>query len=202
MQDRLDQNIRRHYAEQRLDPDRLEELKREISARTERQRADRGHSGNRMTLAAAAAAILVAIGGLYLFTQVTPQSDPTTAQIAEELSTQAALIHNKQLDMEFEATGYGELKQSMEKLDFTPVEPSRFEGMNLQVVGARYGMLEGQPAVQITLLEPSGRTCTLYQMRPVGKLAGISEETREVDGLAIDMWKEKGLLMVLARPAA
>ena len=62
-------------------------------------------------------------------------------------------------------------------------------------------MLEGQPAVQITLLEPDGGFCTLYQMRPVGHLAKVPADEREIDGLSVELWKEKGLLMVLVRPA-
>lgn len=198
MQDRLDQNIERYYLDQMLDSVALERMKKTILASGRTALAQSRTWSWAGGAIAAAVMIVVAIGGLLVFSERVSEPD----QIARDICTQAALVHNQKLDMEFEAAGYDELREVMAKLDFTPVEPARFHGMNMQIVGARYGMLEGRPAVQITLRDPDGGLCTLYQMRPVGELAEVSTDSREIDGLAVDLWQEKGLLMVLARPAA
>lgn len=80
--------------------------------------------------------------------------------------------------------------------------PQRAEEMSLSVVGARYSSVGGLPAVEIKLIEPSGEICTLIQVRPDERLSKIrSSRQFVIDGLRIDVWKEKGLVMALARTA-
>lgn len=196
-QDKLDRNIGRYYRDQKLDDATLERLTRMIRE-GEKDHATLAPSLSRLMMAAAAVLVAVATGALLLLTQTSPSSD----QVALEISQQAALGHNQKLDIEFEADDYQELRTSMTRLGFEPVGPVRFNGMNMKVLGARYGSIHGQPAVQISLLDPDGEICTLYQLRPVGELAELNAESRQIDGLIVDMWQEKGLLMVLARPAA
>ena len=90
----------------------------------------------------------------------------------------------------------------MKSLDFAPVEPDMMVRMNMHIVGARYTTLEGVIAAQILYLDPKGEPCTLYLARPVEKLSGIPAGEHDVDGLRVSVWREKGLLMVLARPMA
>lgn len=196
-QDRLDRNIGRYYRDQRLDDATLERLTRMIRE-GEKQDAILAPNHSRLMIAAVAVLLAIATGALLLLTQ----SSPSPNQVALEISQQAAISHNQKLDVEFRADDYRDLRSSMNRLGFEPVNPVRFNGMNMRVLGARYGSIHGQPAVQISLLDPDGEICTLYQLRPVGELAKLNAESRQVDGLIVDLWQEKGLLMVLARPAA
>ena len=74
--------------------------------------------------------------------------------------------------------------------------------MNMRIVGARYATLGGEMAAQIVYVDEHGIPCTLYEARPADRLARIATGDQQVDGLRVSVWKEKGLVMVLARPLA
>ena len=62
--------------------------------------------------------------------------------------------------------------------------------------------IEGVMAAQILYVDPEGEPCTLYQARAVDKLARVIPGEHVIDGLHVNVWREKGLVMVLTRPAA
>lgn len=189
----LEEQIRTHYESQRLSSSVLEEIRILRKGSEQERRTVRFP----VRWLAIAAIIAVAIAGSALV--LLPRSDRGAA---EELAMIAARDHNRRLAVEVHASDYDELRAKMARLDFNPVMPQRAEGMSLRVVGARYSSVGGSPAVEIKLIEPSGGICTLIQVRPDDRLARIgSSKQFVIDGLRIDVWKEKGLVMALARTA-
>ena len=115
---------------------------------------------------------------------------------------QAALGHNEKQELEFRVNNCAELQRQMKSLDFMPVEPAMMRQMNVHIVGARYTTIAGKMAAQILYVDQKGIPCTLYEVRPVDQLARVPAGEHQVDGLQVAVWREKGLVMVLARPMA
>lgn len=188
----LEQQIRTHYESKRLSSAMIDEIRilRKGGARERRL----GRFPLRWLSIAAIIAVGIAATALLLV--------PRDYVAAEELAMIAARDHNRRLAVEVRASDYDELRARMARLDFNPVMPQRAEEMSLRVVGARYSSVGGLSAVEIKLVEPSGGICTLIQVRPDDRLARIGPSRQFViDGLRIDVWKEKGLVMALARTA-
>jgi hypothetical protein len=61
--------------------------------------------------------------------------------------------------------------------------------------------VRGQIAAQIRLTDAGGRTCTLYEARPADELSEVTSAEFNIDGCRVEVWREAGLLMILAGPA-
>lgn len=180
------EQIREYYAQQRPSADALTRMKQIIAAGSPRRSVPRIYLG-------AAAAVLIAIVTLW-WMAATPQ------QLARTLGRQAAAGHNEKQQLEFFVQKCAELQEKMKSLDFNPVEPAMMTAMKMRIVGARYTTLEGAIAAQIVYLDEHGVPCTLYEVRPIDRLANLTASEQQVDGVRVSIWREKGLLMLLARP--
>lgn len=192
---RIDDQIREYYQRKKL-PDetrvRLAELIRSgVPAKRRR---------SRKWLAVAAAVVILATASWMAQVRLFAPNSPH--QITAAVAQYAASGHNERQELDFRVSHTSDLRRAMKSLDFTPVEPAMMSGMNMRLVGARYATIEGVMAAQIVYLDPKGERCTLYELRPVAKLAGVAEGEHNVDGLRVSVWHEKGLLMILARPLA
>lgn len=196
---RIDDQIRRHYSAQRLPERTRVRLEETLRAGAPLRRA--GWWWWLRTAAAAAFVIGATAAALWLsvFSGSIPESP---AEMARAIAAEAALGHNQPQELDFRVSRTSELRDAMKSLDFTPVEPARMEAMNMRLVGARYATIHGSLAAQIRYLEPNGEPCTLYLVRPVDQLATIPAGEYDLDGVRVSVWREKGLLMVLARPLA
>ena len=190
---KIDDQIRDYFAAQRPSPDAMERLKLTIRAGAPVPQPRRMWIG-------AAAIIVVAV--LSLVWTAGRRVAPSPQQFAVALAHQAALGHNEKQEMEFRVRDYAALQRQMKSLDFTPVEPVMMKEMNMRVVGARYTTIGGEMAAQIFYVDRKGVSCTLYEVRPVNQLARVPAGEQEVDGLQVAIWREKGLVMVLAEPLA
>lgn len=194
---KIDDQIRRYYQGQRLP----EEARARLKA-TLRHGTTGGGSRRSWMKSGIAAGFVAALAVAALWLALPRNSvDESPREIAQVVAQHAAVGHNERQELEFRVSRTAELRGAMRSLDFTPVEPALISGMNMRVIGARYTTIEGVMAAQIVYRDPKGVLCTLYQARPVSKLAGLPNGDHEVDGLLVSVWHEKGLLMVLARPA-
>jgi hypothetical protein len=185
----LERQIKRYYESQDLSPEAIKRLRAMIAAGppTSRRRTLRWLAAAGLVIVAVSLAVIVFV-------------NRSTA--AEQIAREAAIEHNRRLGVEVAASDYAALRVKMERLDFTPVEPSSFAAMPMRLLGGRYVSLTGQPAVQLELVDMHGERCTLIEARlsdPLKSVRGTSHF--QVDGLRIDVWNENGLVMVLARPA-
>jgi hypothetical protein len=146
--------------------------------------------------AAGVTALLLATASLLLRS---PHPGPQTPTML--LVRQAAAGHNERQELEIHARSFGDLRGGMKSLDFTLVEPRAVREMSMRLVGARYTTLAGVIAAQIAYIDAAGAPCTLYEARPAGPLAAVVPGVHQVDGVEVEVWREKGLLMLLARPA-
>ena len=194
----LSEQLRRYYAGQELPGGTLERLVRLATARTGAGSAEPGGASRPRSpawvVAAVAASVVLALVGIQLLGAPSAQGDALAAAIAAEV----ALNHNKNLAVEFSAKDYAELRDQMEKLDFTLRLPSLPGARGLRVVGGRYCSIQGQLAAQIKLEDDGGRMVTLYETRFASGFAGLPEGDRTLEGLRIRIWRDGDLLLGLA----
>lgn len=191
---KIDDQIRDYYAAQTPSPKTMDRVRR-----TMRSGAPAGLRPRSALFAAAAAVVIASLTLVWTAARHTTRSPQ---QLAASLARQAASGHNEKQELEFLVNDCSELRQKMKSLDFTPVEPSMMREMNMRIVGARYTTIGGEMAAQIVYLDQKGVPCTLYEVRPVDQLAGVAPGEQLVDGLHVALWREKGLVMILARPMA
>ncbi|HEY3054829.1 MAG TPA: hypothetical protein VGK31_02740 [Thermoanaerobaculia bacterium] len=190
---KVDDEIRDYYAAQRPSADAVERVKQMIRAGAPVRRS------RRMGIAAAAVIALAAISLVWTAARHNVQS---SRQVALAVARQAALGHNEKQELEFHVQDCAELQRKMKSLDFTLVEPAMMREMSMRIVGARYTTIAGEMAAQILYVDEKGTPCTLYEVRPVDQLARVAAGEHQVDGLRVSVWREKGLLLVLARPVS
>jgi hypothetical protein len=190
---RIDDQIRDYYASQGPSSQTVAGVKQMI-------RGGAPLRSRRRTWIAAAAAIAITLTTLVW--TAAHRLAPSPQQLASSVARQAAIGHNERQELEFRVTTCEELQKKMKSLDFTLAEPTMMKEMSMRIVGARYANLGGEMAAQILYVDPHGMPCTLYEARPGDRLARIAPGDYQIDGLRVSVWKEKGLVMVLARPMA
>ena len=196
---RIDDQIRDYYRGHRLSDDARARMKAALRTGAVETNGSRWW----WTRVAIAAVLLISVTAIALWFAVLRGPAPASPQELASIVVQTAAVgHNEQQELEFRVSRTAALREAMKSLDFTPVEPEMMAKMNMRVVGARYTTIEGVMAAQILYVGPNGEPCTLYELRPVQKLARIPSGEHDVDGLRVSVWREKGLLMVLARPVA
>ncbi len=190
---KIDEQIRDYYTSQRPSPQTVARVKQMIRAGAP------VHSRRRLWIGIAAAVVIAVTTVIWTAAH---RVLPLPQQVALTVARQAAVGHNEKQELEFRVRRYGELQNKMKSLDFTPVEPAMMTNMNMHIVGARYTTLAGAIAAQIRYVDDHGVPCTLYEVRSAGQLAVLVSGEQQVDGVRVNLWREKGLLMVLARPIA
>jgi len=109
--------------------------------------------------------------------------------------------HQKHADVEVETERYDELRESFDRLDFAIVAPRSPRLLGLTLIGARYCSVQGHVALQMRLDDDQGRRTTLYQVRDAETFADIDDgDAVDVHGLRVQLWRENGVLLGLARP--
>ncbi len=195
----IDDQIREYYNSRQLSANARAKLTAMIRTRNNAARTSRSF----WISAGLAASFVVVITAIALWSTLFRQpAAESPQQLAVTLARQAALGHNERQELEFHVEQCAELRARMKSLDFTPIEPAMMRNMNMQIVGARYTTIRGAIAAQILFRDEKGVPCTLYEVRPVDKLALVPISEHQVDGVRVNVWREKGLLMVLARPMA
>lgn len=187
----LDHAIRNHYQGLELSKASLRHLERRVEGLAE----PKGPLGGYQRFLIAA--VVMAAIGIAMFVFV---NGDDVDQLALGIINEAAMLHNQQLEVEIEAADYVAIRNGLDRLGFSPSEPLRLQAMKTRVIGARYSMIAGRPAVQIKFYDPNGDVCSLYQVPASGELASLAEITEEIDGVGVDVWQERGLLNILTRP--
>lgn len=189
---KIDDQIREYYATEAPQAHTVARLKQMIRSGAAMRRRRRVPIG-------IAAAVVIALA-TFIWTAAYRMESPQ--HVASIVARQAALGHNEKQELEFRVKDSAELRRRMKSLDFAVVEPQMMQEMNMHIIGARYATLGGEMAAQILYVDAHGVPCTLYEVRPADRLARIATGDQQVDGLRVSVWKEKGLVMVLARPLA
>lgn len=190
---KIDDQIREYYAAQKPSTETITRVKQTVRAGVPPRRP------RRVWMAAAVALVIAVLSFVWT---VAGHRPPPPEQIAVAVAREAAIGHNEKQELEFQARECAELRAKMKSLDFTPVEPVMMREMNMHIVGARYTTIAGAIAAQIVYRDAKGVPCTLYEVRPVERLARVATGEHQIDGVHVALWKEKSLIMVLVRPMA
>jgi hypothetical protein len=204
----LRQHIRDHYEAQSLPPAVMDRLIETIETADGGRRTSAGRmeptesvvGGRRRLLrgifSGMAALLVIGIAvGLWVGGQ--PGAERA---LAEQIAREVALNHHKAFAPEIKAGSFAELGKAMGKLDFKPVFPTRRDVRGMRLIGGRYCSIGDCVAVQATVVMPDGRRGTLYEVRPNKRLEAVEEAELVVKGLRVRLWREGGLLFVLAEP--
>lgn len=187
----LDRHVKEYYESKRLPPQTVEDLRALVAGGP---KARRSRVVRWLPVAAVAALVSLAIA--------IPFSRHAAAnRLSERIAREAARIYSQHLRVEIAAADYATLRTRMKSLGFVPVESANLAPMRMRLIGARYTSLAGRPAVQLELIDAKGELCTLIQTTGEDVQIANRQAQYQIDGLLIDVWKEKGLVMVLARPA-
>lgn len=185
------EGVRRHYGDQSLSGPQQERLTRLL-------RRNQG-PGRRGFLFAAAAIVILAVGAVLVLTH--RSAEERSHELALAVAKEIARNHTKHPEVDLESTGYGGLREGLTRLDFTLLESRDPALAGLRLTGARYCSLQGHVAAQLRLEDAEGRRLTLYQARDAETFRALVRETVRVGGLEVDVWRESGVILGLARPA-
>jgi hypothetical protein len=142
---------------------------------------------------------LLAVGSFYPW----KASDDTLQRIAQEVLTN----HLKLKKLDLETSSMTDLRNYFNQLNFSPFYSEFLDHSDLRLLGARYCTLQGVIALQFRFLTPEGEMVTYYQAlfdkEHFGKLPDVKEGKQphvvNANGFAMSVWKEDGVVAVLAQ---
>ena len=114
-----------------------------------------------------------------------------------DISTEIAYNHNSQMQMEIESNSLLDIQTYLNRLGFTLIESEYFSKGNWELLGGRYCSISGKIAAQLRVKNnDTNEVYTYYQ-------SSIDQQPDQnmgfaVDGVNVELWEEKGLLMGLA----
>ncbi len=124
----------------------------------------------------------------------------TRAGIPHQVVKEVAYNHNKQMAMEIHSDSMTEIGDYLSQLDFVPIESAQLPSTQWQLLGGRYCSINGKLAVQLKIQNQKDKQIyTFYQAILPDKLRSAKPVTEYADGVKVELWREKGLLMGLAK---
>lgn len=171
-----------------------------------KEKADRGPVRGASLWLSLAAGLMVAFSLWLAWPAVPDAGQPVLARIAEEVRVNHVQV--KPLDVE--ASTYESLRSDMSLLDFVLQAPMSLTDMGaLTLVGGRYCTLQGVLATQLVFEDSDGQRVTMYQAgydaRRFGAIPDLTEQATPAKlsdhGLDIQVWRQEGVVLALARAA-
>lgn len=182
MRSPLKQAVKAHYEKKNLTEGQLQKLL-DLQQVEKPKRFSRFHF---ISFAVAAAALVLLLNISY-FTK-------PSYNIVQEV----AYNHNKQMNPEIYSDSIAKIQNRLNRLDFNMIN-AEFLGDGWEVLGGRYCSIQGKVAAQLKVKEKaSGKVYTLYQARLPAGFSQDKQQIKEIDGLTVKVWIEKGLIMALA----
>ena len=188
----LKTTVNKHLQSKQLDDDKLNHLMNLVDVPKQRSSG----KPQRYFIAASFILSLFAIALIIITTQ--DRSSGIAVSIAEEV----AYNHLKMMPLEVSSDSLQDLRPYFSKLDFALVN-SEFTSSDLELLGGRYCSIQGVTAAQLRLQDQkTGQLETLYQAPYDKKLfadlpnlqEGESPVRHYINGIAVDIWIEKGIL--------
>jgi len=190
------QQIKHYYERKNLSPKKLQELM-DISQQQDRKKtslaskSDRWLFKNNMSIAASI--FFAFIIGTQMFFYLPTDNEA----LAERITKEILLNHQKQFNIEFQGNNINELRTHMQKLDFNLIQSNRITELGLEIIGTRYCSIQGEIAAQIKLKDNVGNIYTLYETALKENLKKLTDEEKTVNGLAVSTWSEHGVFFGL-----
>lgn len=142
---------------------------------------------------------MVAACVAFLFVMIKQSELPVFDQIVAEV----AHNHHKNMDPEILSNDLADIQKTLKHLDFTLVASQNFDSDQWTLIGGRYCSIQGKTAAQLKLQNTKDASFyTLYQV-PLStdwNPEMLKNGLKEIDGIVVQTWVEKGLLFALAGP--
>lgn len=186
----LDQEVREHYTHCCLSNHRVDAI---LSAGDQ---CCWGRFAMTWSIGLAAALITITTFLYFAFPQQVGEHGP------QRIVTEVARSHAKQLDPEFKTADYVELQAKLARIDFSVIPNNAFIFENYALVGGRYCSIHTCLAVQVKLKDKlTGESVTLYIAKIDDTLDQAVADTRIVDGVRVQVWRDKERFFAMARNA-
>lgn len=176
------ERLNSHYLDKHLSPEQLDRLQQLKSSRD-------ANKNNRYIISSCA---LVCISILLLSFFHSHDNNPISKQIAYN--------HSIKLQMEVLSPDYNTVQNHLNKLGFKLVSSAKIESKEWKLIGGRYCNINGKIAAQLKVHNAkTDSEYTFYQAKlAADDIAEITDNEMYIDGVKVQLWREKGLLMGLA----
>ncbi|MCO7223197.1 hypothetical protein [Pleionea sp. CnH1-48] len=150
-----------------------------------------------------AAAIVLFASSIFYYPQYQQE------QLMQSIAQEVAKNHLKMKPLDVRTSELSAIQSRLDKLDFSPLASNHFAFSQQNLLGARYCSIQSITAAQLRFRSTDTGFKTLYQVPYDAKKFGDIPDTdkgeqplqRYEKGLQVNIWKEKGLLMVSTQPA-
>lgn len=152
------------------------------------QQTSRIYPFNFVVASMVASCLLVIAFGVF-----TAFKQPGSFSISQEI----AYNHNSQMPMEVVSHSLVDIQKYLHRLGFKLVDSHRLPSGGWQLLGGRYCSIDGKIAAQLKIKNlTSGKVYTYYQANLDSALG--KPQVFSVDGVDVELWQEKGLVLGLA----
>lgn len=139
----------------------------------------------------------------YFNSYIKPEKD-----IKQEIAAEVVKNHLRLKPLDIETNSITGIRQFFTQLDFQPLQSNYFNATpknnTITMIGGRYCSIKGITAAQLRFQNQNHGLQTLYQVnyeaarfgRIPDREAGEKPSHLSLNGLDVEMWTEKGLLMV------
>lgn len=181
----------------------IEELVRGLDVSEPKHESTPGESSRRrlgmFSLSTAALVMLVALATLVF--------PPSEKELSYVIAKEVAKNHIKLKPLEISSPRFDVVSDYFTELDFSPVPSGHFSHFNVDMLGGRYCSIQSVTAAQLRYEGADGKPVTLYEVGYnkdiFGPLPNIEKDEEPaiyyVNGLEVQIWIEKGLLMASVR---
>jgi len=176
------EQLNSHYLDKHLSPEQLEKL--------QQLKSSRKTSNNKRYIISTCALVCISISYLTFF----------HSHDDNHISKQIAYNHSIKLQMEVLSPDYNTVQNHLNKLGFKLVSSTKIESKEWKLIGGRYCNLNGKIAAQLKVHNAkTGSEYTFYQAKlSADDIEDITDNEMYIDGIKVQLWREKGLLMGLA----
>lgn len=184
--------LKRYYAQKRMDPERLEQLVRSATA-------PRSSIWMHTSRIAAVGLILLAVGWVLNRPASPTEIDMT---LASSIAKHVVFYHEEPMPLNVKTDNLATISMEMPRLTFVPSASKHVDSDIYELYGARYCHIQGDLALHMRMMRDDGQSVTLYQVPDKPQYDSVDGATIEMNGYTVRIWRENGVLMCLAEKIA
>jgi hypothetical protein len=200
MKQNLKKSAQQYYEQQKLDNAQLEALQALCAEPADSPAPAK--KPYRYYLSAAASIVFLFAMALFIWDYRLETDEDRVMAVVNEVIKE----HLEQDPLEIKRPNFPDLKKYFVDLDFSPFPTDRIPGINAVLEGGRYCSIQSVKAAQLRY-QSEKKSITLYQVpytpKLHGKIPDINRQgkmlVRHHRGFEVQLWVEKGILMVTAR---